>query len=85
MADAEAAQKSAEAIIAACETHVEEARAHVADTERRRDEKQKELREIQAEIDAAQQLNAHETERMHRQELALGRIRADLTQLNDRL
>ncbi|MBQ7885936.1 MAG: hypothetical protein IJ313_03480, partial [Clostridia bacterium] len=85
VADAEAAQKSAEAIIAACETHVEEARAHVADTERRRDEKQKELREIQAEIDAAQQLNAHETERMHRQELALGRIRADLTQLNDRL
>ncbi len=85
VADAEAAQQSAETIIAACEKHVEEAREHVADTERKRDEQQKELREIQGEIDAAQQLSAHETERMHRQEMALGRIRADLTQLGDRM
>ena len=85
VADAEAAQSSAETIIAACEKHVEEARQHVSDTEQKRDQQQKELREIQGEIDASQQLSAHETERMHRQEMALGRIRADLTQLNDRL
>lgn len=85
VADAEMQQQSAETIIAACEKHVEEARQHVDDTEARRDAKQKELREIQADIDAAQQLSAHETERMHRQEMALGRIRADLSQLNDRL
>ncbi|MDD6143731.1 MAG: AAA family ATPase [bacterium] len=64
---------------------MEEARQHVSDTEQKRDQQQKELREIQGEIDASQQLSAHETERMHRQEMALGRIRADLTQLNDRL
>ena len=85
VADAEAAQSSAETIIAACEKHVEEARQHVSDTEQKRDQQQKELREIQGEIDASQQLSAHETERMHRQEMALGRIRADLSQLNDRL
>ena len=85
VADAEMQQQSAEGIIAACEKHVEEARQHVDDTESKRDAKQKELREIQGEIDAAQKLSAHETERMHRQEMALGRIRADLSQLSDRL
>lgn len=40
---------------------------------------------LQGDIDAAQQLSSHETERLHRQELALGRIRADLSQLSDRL
>ena len=83
--DARRQQQTAESIIAACENHVEEARRHVADTEIRRDAQQKELRDIQAEIDAAQQLHAHEADRMHRQEMALGRIRADLSSLNDRL
>ena len=85
IAEAQSAQKTADAMILSCETHVEEARAHVADTEKKRDDKQKELREIQGDIDAAQQLSVHETERMHRQEMALGRIRNDLTTLNDRL
>ncbi len=85
VAEAQAAQETAESMIAACENHVEEARAHVADTEQRRDQQQKLLREIQGDIDASQQLSAHETERMHRQEMALGRIRNDLSTLNDRL
>ena len=85
IAEAQSAQKTAEDMIAACERHVEEARVHVDDTEKKRDDKQKELREIQGDIDAAQQLSVHETERMHRQEMALGRIRNDLTTLNDRL
>ncbi len=76
---------AAEGDIAACERGVEEARAHVSETEQKRDEKQQRLREIQSEIDAAQQLSAHETERMHRQELALNRVHADVSQLNDRL
>ena len=83
--EAQAQQQTAEHIISACENHVEEARQHVANTETRRDGQQKELREIQGEIDAAQQLASHETDRMHRQEMQLGRIRADLTNLNDRL
>ena len=83
--EAQMQQQTAESIISACENHVEEARQHVADTELKRDGKQKELREIQGEIDAAQHLASHETDRMHRQEMQLGRIRADLTNLNDRL
>jgi len=83
--EAKLQQQTAEQIIAACENHVEEARQHVSNMEIKRDGKQKELREIQGEIDAAQQLASHETDRMHRQEMQLGRIRADLTNLNDRL
>lgn len=85
VSEAEAAQKMADQMIAACERHVEEAHAHVEATEKQRDDKQKELREIQADIDASQRLASHETERMHRQEMALGRIRNDLSTLNDRL
>ena len=82
---AKAGEQAAEREIAACEQGVEEAREHVSQTELKRDQKQKELKEIQGEMDAAQQLLGHETERMHRQELALSRIRAELSQLNDRL
>ncbi|MBP3646864.1 MAG: chromosome segregation protein SMC [Clostridia bacterium] len=85
VAEAERAQQMADDMIAACERHVQEAHAHVEATEKKRDDKQKELREIQGDIDAAQRLSSHETERMHRQEMALGRIRNDLSTLNDRL
>ena len=85
VAEAEQAQKMADDMIAACERHVAEAHEHVEATEKKRDDKQKELREIQGDIDAAQKLSSHETERMHRQEMALGRIRNDLSTLNDRL
>ena len=83
--EAQAQQATAEHIISACENHVEEARRHVDNTEIKRDGKQKELREIQADIDAAQQTVSRESDRLHRQEMQLGRIRADITGLNDRL
>lgn len=76
---------AAQDAIAAREGDVEAARAHVAEMEQRRDAQQRDLRDLQGDIDAAQQLSSHETERLHRQELALGRIRADLSQLSDRL
>lgn len=53
--------------------------------ELKRDEKQRDLKELQAEIDGAQQLVARETERLHRQEMNLTRIKTDLSQLSDRL
>ena len=85
IAQAQSAQTDAESAITACEAAVEAARAHVDDMERQREQKQKQLREIQADMDAAQQTQQHEMDRQHRQELALGRIRAEATQLNDRL
>ena len=78
-------ETAAQDAIAAREGDVEAARAHVAEMEQRRDAQQRDLRDLQGDIDAAQQLSSHETERLHRQELALGRIRADLSQLSDRL
>lgn len=85
IAAATGAQAQAQEEIAGCERGVENARAQVESAEARRDQQQRDLKEIQGEIDGAQQLAAHETERMHRQEMALSRIRADLSQLNDRL
>ena len=78
-------ETAAQDAIAAREEDVEAARAHVAEMEQRRDAQQRDLRDLQGDIDAAQQLSSHETERLHRQELALNRIRADLSQLSDRL
>ncbi|MEG1472482.1 MAG: hypothetical protein RSD76_08610, partial [Clostridia bacterium] len=43
------------------------------------------MKELQGEIDGSGQLVAHETERMHRQEMNLTRIKNDIAQLNDRL
>ena len=85
VADATQHQAEAEGRIAACERAVEEARAHVEDVEQQRAQKQRQLRDIQDEIDAAQQTQQHETDRQHRQEMALSRIRAEATQLSDRL
>lgn len=85
VADATRHQSEAEGRIAACEKAVEEARAHVEDVEQQRAQKQRQLRDIQDEIDAAQQTQQHETDRQHRQEMALSRIRAEATQLSDRL
>ena len=64
MATARQDETAAQDAIAACERDVEAARAHVAEMEQRRDAQQRDLRELQGDIDAAQQLSAHETERM---------------------
>ncbi|MEG1890344.1 MAG: chromosome segregation protein SMC [Clostridia bacterium] len=85
MAAAEREKQSSGECIAQREREVEAARTVVADTEAKRDEKQRDLRELQQEIDGAQKLAAHETERMHRQEMTLSRIKSDASQLTDRL
>ncbi len=85
MAAAAREKEDASGRITLCEREVEKARAHVSDMELKRDEKQRDLKELQAEIDGAQQLVARETERLHRQEMNLTRIKTDLSQLSDRL
>ena len=67
------------------ETAVESARQNVDSAQLRQEQQQKALRELQGEIDGAQQLVSHETERLHRQEIAQNRIKTDLSQLCDRL
>jgi len=71
--------------IAQAEEGVESARRHVEATESDRDLCQQQLREIQSEIDAAQLVTARETERVHRQEMALGRMKNDVSLICDRL
>lgn len=85
LAAAAADKQAALARIANGEKAVDAAREHVSATELKRDEKQRRQKELQSEIDASQQLVAHETERVHRQEMALSKIRNDLGQLTDRL
>ncbi len=67
------------------ETAVESARQNVDSAQLRQEQQQKALRELQGEIDGAQQLVSHETERLHRQEIAQNRVKTDLSQLCDRL
>ena len=67
------------------ESGMEAARRHVEDTEGKRDECVQLLRDIQNEIDAAQLVTARETERVHRQEMALGRMKNDVSVICDRL
>lgn len=84
--DAAAADKATAAErLTEAEQAVEAAKARVTDTEARRDLKQRDLKELQAEIDEARQQNARELERLHRQELALSKLKTDITQLSDRL
>ena len=67
------------------ETAVESARQNVDSAQLRQEQQQKALRELQGEIDGAQQLVSHENERLHRQEIAQNRVKTDLSQLCDRL
>ncbi len=82
---AEAVREELLGRIAEAEQGVEKARSHVEETESDRDQCQMQLREIQSEIDAAQLVAARETERVHRQEMALGRMKNDVSMLCDRL
>ena len=82
---AQAAKEQMLGRITAAEKGVEAARHHVEESEGQRDECQQALKEIQNEIDAAQQVTARETERMHRQEMALGRMKNDVSMICERL
>ncbi|MDD3410100.1 MAG: chromosome segregation protein SMC [Eubacteriales bacterium] len=88
LVDVEAAKTELEAArgaAALCEQSEAEARAHVEETELKQADAQKTLKDLQNELEAGQALSARETERLHRQELALARVKADLKQLDDRL
>ena len=88
LADVEAATReraaAAEAVTLA-DAAVTRAKAHVDATEAQRAQAQKALKDLQNEIDAGRALMDKATERLHRQEMNLSRVKADLTQLNDRL
>ncbi|NLO85189.1 MAG: chromosome segregation protein SMC [Clostridiales bacterium] len=83
--DANQGKADAEAQIESSQKRVDAAKEHAKDMEIKRDEKQRDLRELQGEIDGLQLLVSKGTERMHRQEMALTRIKNDLSQLSDRL
>ena len=75
----------AEEDAAKAESAVDSAKQNVETAQLRQEQQQKALRELQGEIDGAQQLVSHENERLHRQEIAQNRIKTDLSQLCDRL
>ncbi len=64
---------------------VSAAKAHVADMEQKQTEAQHALKDLQNEIEGCQMLVSRETDRLHRQEMAQAKVKAELTQLNDRL
>jgi chromosome segregation protein len=82
-----AAQERAAAAdaVAAADAGVTRAKANVEATEQRRAEAQKALRDLQNEMEAARGLAEKTTEKVHRQEMNLTRVKAELAQLNDRL
>ena len=88
LADTEAARKeriAAAEQVAIAETAVTRAKTMVEETEQRREEAQKALKDLQNEIEASRSLSEKITERLHRQELNLTRVKGDMGQLNDRL
>lgn len=85
VADALQARGAAAEAVALAEAAVTRAKADVETTEASRAEAQQALRDLQAEIEASRALNEKTTERLHRQEMNLTRVKADMAQLNDRL
>ncbi len=85
IAEATEALASAGSITEARENEAEAAKLNVDKCEQRQTDAQNEQREIRLELELARKLSARETDRLHRQELALTRIRAEITQLSDRL
>lgn len=64
---------------------VANARTHVEETEAKRDAAQRAFKDLQSEIEAEQLMVNRETDRLHRQEMALAKVKAELAQLTDRL
>ena len=62
-----------------------EAKAQVEATEAEQELAQKSLKDLQNEIEACQLLTGKETDRLHRQEMNLTRVKGDMSQLSDRL
>ncbi|HPS80827.1 MAG TPA: hypothetical protein PLP25_03055, partial [Candidatus Limiplasma sp.] len=88
LADVETAKRervTAAETVATAQTGVDKAKAHVDELENRREEAQKTLRDVYAELEAGRALSEKTTERLHRQEMNLSRVKGDMTLLNDRL
>lgn len=88
LADVAAATREQERIqvlLAQGEQVVANAKAHVEKTETLRDAAQRAFKDLQSEIEASQLMVNRETDRLHRQEMALAKVKADLAQLTDRL
>jgi len=88
LADIETAKRervTAAEAVALSEAGVARAKAHVDDMEHQREEAQKALKDLNNEIEASRALNEKATERLHRQELTLSRVKSDMALLNDRL
>lgn len=80
-----AQQERTEVMIAQALQVVENAKEHVAETEKKRNDAQRDLKDLQNEIESGQMLVSRETDRLHRQEMGLERVKADLSLLIDRL
>ena len=78
-------REAAAEAVARMETAVARAKEAVDAAEQRRAEAQKALRDVQSEMDACRAMTDKTTERVHRQEMNLARVRAEIAQLNDRL
>ncbi len=76
----EAAEK-----VNACEKAVTASKAHVDEMEAKQRLAQQQVKDLQGEIEAGQLLLTKESERLHRQEMAQARVKAELAQLDDRL
>ena len=88
LADMEAAtreQSEATQTVSQAEAGVARAKAHVDETEHHREEAQRALKDLQNEMEGTRALAEKSTERLHRQEMNLTRVKADMAQLNDRL
>ncbi len=85
VASAEKERESSAVLIAQAEQVVANARVQVEETEAQRDTAQRTFKDLQNEIEAEQLMVGKETDRLHRQEMTLAKVKADLTQLTDRL
>ncbi|NLI21076.1 MAG: chromosome segregation protein SMC [Clostridiales bacterium] len=82
---AQGERDAAAAATAEAQTAVARAKANVDATEASRAEAQQALKDLNAEIEASRALADKATERVHRQEMNLSRVKADMTLLDDRL
>ncbi len=78
-------RETAAEAVALSETAVTAARARVDETEKEREEAQKALKDVQNELEGGRAALETTTERLHRQEMSLARIKSEQTALDDRL
>ncbi len=85
LAAAEQQRAAAAEAVTQAEAALARAKAHVEATEGSRAQAQQAFKDLQSEIEATRALHEKTTDRLHRQEMNLSRVKADMAQLNDRL